>query len=407
MDHVQLLSLLLPLLAAGTLLVRVGQAFAAVGAARSKDAASAVARNLFDLAVGVLAFGLVGIHLMIHGDSSRIIGGQSDVSVEFHALNLHFTSLVLIASGIIAPAVAERSKRIVPLVGCLLVSLILFPVLGHSVWYGWLARAGLIDVAGAVPLHLAGALCAIVAAYCVGPRTGKYNHDGSTNIIPGHQAAFPALGTLFMLAGWLPYVMGSALLREVDSGTSAVARAAVNALVAAAAGGVGSSMMFRFRSGRDNLTTLSGGLLAGAIAMTAACGSIASWQAAVLGLIAGLLNPVVGQWLDFKCRIDDPGSTTSPHLIGALVASLGAAAFSPQNLAGRFQSLGVQCVGVGSIALVSILFSWIVFAALGQFVKIRVKEGDEYDGLDLAQHDVNAYPDFQQTTIKSYHTREA
>lgn len=407
MDHVQFLTLWIPLLAAGALLVRAGQALAAVGVSRSKNAASAVARNLCDLSATVLAFSLIGIHLLAHGVQSRFIGNAADLPINFHALTLHFTAMVLIASGLIAPAVAGRARWIVPMVGSLLVSLVLFPLLGNWVWYGWFWREGFIDVAGAVPLHLAGALCALVAAWCVGARNGKYNHDGSTSIIPAHQPTLPAIGMLLMLAGWLPYVMGSALLRESDGGATAVACAAINALVAAAAGGVGAMIIGRVRFSGDDLTALCGGLLAGAIAMTAAGGAIAMWQAAILGLIAGLLTPVVSVWLDFKCRIDDPGGVIAPHGVGGIVASLGAAAFLQGDFATKFHAFGVQCLGIGCIAIFTILLSWIVFTLLARLVGLRVSEADEYDGLDLVEHDVNAYPDFQQTTIKSYHLREA
>ena len=217
----------------------------------------------------------------------------------------------------------------------------------------------------------------------------------------------PAIGTLFMIAGWLPYVMGSTLLRSLDGGAAAVACSALNALIAAAAGGAGAIIIARWEYSQDDLTSLCGGLLAGAVAMTAACGTIAPWQAAVLGLAGGLLTPVCAQWLDFKCRLDDPGAVIAPHGVGAIVAALGAALFSQQDIAGRFHALAAACLGIGCVAVVTILLSSIVFAALSRIVRLRVNEGDEFDGLDLAQHDVNAYPDFQQTTIKSYHLREA
>ena len=407
MDPVQLLTLWIVLLAAGTLLVRVGQTLAAVGHARAKNAASAAARSLADLAATVLAFSLVGVYLLTYGVRSHFIDIDVDAPINFRALTLHFSTMALIASGLIAPAVAGRARWGVPLVGSLLVSLVLFPMLGHWVWYGWLSRAGLIDVAGALPVHLSGALCALVAAYCVGARNGKYNQDGSTSMIPGHQATLPAVGTLLMLVGWIPYVMGSAMLRQADAGSAFVAGAAINALLAAAAGGVGTMAIGRVRFSEDDLNALCGGLLSGAIAMTAAGGAIGPWEAGVLGLVAGLLTPLVAQWLDFKCRIDDPSWVLAPHGVGGIVASLGAAVFLPGSFGAKLQSLGNQCLGNGCIAIATILLSWIVFAAMGRLVGLRVSESSEYDGLDLVEHDVNAYPDFQQTTIKSYHLREA
>jgi ammonium transporter, Amt family len=400
-------NLWIPLLAAGALLIRVGQALAAVGTSRAKNAASAAARNLCDLSVTVLAFSLIGVHLLTKGTMAGFIGNDSDIPINFDALTLHFAAMVLIASGLIAPAVAGRSKWIVPLFCSLLISLVLFPLLGRWVFYGWLHNASLIDIGGALPIHLAGALCAAVAVYWVGPRTGKYNHDGSTSIIPPHQPALPAIGTLLMIAGWLPYVMGSTLLRSIDGGTAAMATAALNALLAAAAGGIGAMIITRLRFAQDDLSALYTGLLGGAVAITAACGTIAPWQAAILGLIAGLLTPIFAQWLDFKCRLDDPGQMLAPHAIGAIVATLGAALFLPSTLSGKVHAIGVGCLAISIVAMVTILLSSLVFAALARVAGLRVSEQDEFDGLDLAQHDLNAYPDFQQTTIKSYHLREA
>jgi Amt family ammonium transporter len=407
MDQVQLLTLWLPLLAAGALLIRVGQALAAVGTSRSKNAASASARNLCDFSITVLAFSLLGIHLLTHGTSARFLGNSIDFPVNASALTLHFAAMALIASGLVAPAVAGRSRWRAPIVGSLLLSVLLFPLLGRWIWYGWLKSLGLIDIGGALPVHLAGALCAAVAVYWVGPRNGKYNHDGSTSIMPPHQAALPAIGTLLMIAGWLPYVMGSTLLRSYDGGASAVASAALNALLAAAAGGLGGILLARLRNVQDDLSALCTGILGGAVAITAACGTIAPWQAAILGLIAGLLSPIAAQWLDFKCRLDDPGTVIAPHATGAIIAVLGAALFSPIDMPTRLHALAAACLGIGCVAIVTLLLSYLTFAALSRFGTLRVKEGDEFDGLDLAQHDVNAYPDFQQTTIKSYHLREA
>jgi Amt family ammonium transporter len=407
MEQVQLLTLWLPLLAAGTLLIRAGQALAAVGTARAKNAASAAARHLCDLSVTSLAFSLIGVHLLTKGTTARFIGNDSDIPINFDALTLHFAAIVLIASGLIAPAVAGRSKWILPLFGSLLISLFLFPLLGRWVFFGWLHSAGLIDIGGALPIHLAGALCGAVAVYWVGPRTGKYNHDGSTSIIPPHQPALPAIGTLFMIVGWLPYVMGSTLLQATGDRASAMAEAALNAIIAAAAGGLGAMIITRLRFAQDDLSALYTGLLAGAVSITAACGTIAPWQASLLGLIAGLLTPIASQWLDFKCRLDDPGELIAPHAVGAIVATLGAALFYSSSFSGKVRAIGVGCLAIGIVAMITILLSALVFATLNRVAGLRVSEGDEFDGLDLAQHDLNAYPDFQQTTIKSYHLREA
>jgi Amt family ammonium transporter len=313
----------------------------------------------------------------------------------------------LIATGLIGPAVAERSRFVVPIVAGLLLAVVVIPISARWVWFGWLHRLGFIDVAGAVPIHLSGAMCALAAVLCAGPRTGKYNRDGSTNGIPGHHVPLISIGAALMLVGWLPYVMAASLLHASIGGMAEAARAALNALIAAAAGGFAAAAVAHIRSHRNDLTVTCAGMLCGAVALTAAGGSVGLWASAVLGALAGWLAPIVLLELDLYLRVDDPGGGIAVHGVGALVGTIGVAVVSTGSVSMKVHQLGVQVLGLIVVGGFGFVCSFVLLAVLKSVLGMRVRDGDEFDGLDLAEHDINAYPDFQQTTIKSYHLREA
>jgi Amt family ammonium transporter len=147
------------------------------------------------------------------------------------------------------------------------------------------------------------------------------------------------------------------------------------------------------------------GVLAGLVSITAV-GNIGTPAAFLIGLIAGIVVPWATIFLDTQFKIDDPGGVIAIHGIGAIWALLAAAIFSPLAWSQRFHVLAVQVVGVIVVIALSAIVTAIVMLVLKATTGLRAKESEEFEGLDLAEHDINAHPDFQQTTIKSYHLRE-
>jgi Amt family ammonium transporter len=388
------------LLGVAALLVRLGQAVGAMGMSRAKNVASAGFRSLADLCVATLCFWGIGSAILFHVENP-IFGINAAYLAQWKSHSPQFfTYLVftLIASGIVAPAVAERSRLRVPLaVGALLAGLIV-PIVGNWVWFGWLDRLGFIDLAGAAPVHLAPAICAAIAALLVGPREAKFNRDGSSNMIPGHSVLMILLSVMLMLIGWVAYVL--ARLPQDMSG------AASNVFVAAAAGGATATIIGQFRFGKADVLLACSGVLGGMVAITAGAGVVSSPAALLIGAVAGWLIPWLTVFIDLRLRIDDPGGVIAVHAGGAIWGLLAAGIFAPLPIAHRLQQVGIQALGIVSTLIIAACLGAALLIAM-RSAGLRSKEADEYDGLDLADHDINAHPDFQQTMIKSYHLREA
>jgi len=199
----------LVLFGAAALLVRVGLATHLAGLTRAKNSAGVIMRLLCDLCLTVLIFWAVGGAILgpVFGLKDRVImagmttDGRSSAGVVFF-----LASVVAIGTGIVIGAMGERSKFFPSLAGSLLLGGLIIPVGASWAWNGWLHKLGFIDAAGASWLHLAGGLCAAAGAWMLGPRDGKYHRDGSASVIPGHSVPLASLGTVMMIAGWIPYV---------------------------------------------------------------------------------------------------------------------------------------------------------------------------------------------------------
>jgi Amt family ammonium transporter len=393
------------LLASAALLVRIGQMIGGVGVTRAKNAASAGFRSLADLCLASLCFWAIGAAIYFQSNNT-IFGVNSDYLVGWRGLPINWfamLAMIFIATGIVAPAVAERSTFAVPLFVGGLLSAILVPVIAHWTFGGWLFDMRFVDVAGAAAIHLAPAICAVTAVIFVGPRDGKYNRDRSSNMIPGHSVPMMLLAALFTLIGWVPYVLTAAAIRGIEIDGNLVA---ADIFIATAAGGLISLIVGRIRYGKaDVLLALSGGLGA-MVSITACAGLVGTPAAFFIGLVAGIVVPWATIFLDLKLKIDDAAGVVAVHGIGAIWALLAAAIFVPMTAADHFKIFGVQVLGIFVVAAIAIVLTIILMMIIKSTFGVRAREADEFDGLDLSQHDINAHPDFQQTTIKSYHLRE-
>jgi Amt family ammonium transporter len=394
------------LFGAGLLLMRVGQVLCAVGLSRSKNSAAAAVRSVADLCAAVLAFWAVGAAIFFQsrngffGVDPHLLFGRSGMTGQA----FFYAAVILIATGVVGGTLAERSKFLPPLAASVLLAAAVVPVAGHWAWDGWLLRLGFHDVAGASVVHVSAGACAAVGAIMVGARTGKYNRDGSANMIPGHNVPLATAGALTMFVAWFPYVIGCAVAQGILTDTIV---APMNVLLAAAAGGAGALALGHLRYGKPDVVLTLTGLLGGLVAISATGGRVGTGSAVIIGGVAGILVPLSAVSLDLLFHLDDPTSGVSIHAVGGLWGTVAAGLFLPGPFIARIKSLGVQALGAIAIAALAAGLSLALFAALKATVGLRAKEADEYDGLDLAEHDIGAYPDFQQTMIKSYHLREA
>jgi len=179
-----------------------------------------------------------------------------------------------------------------------------------------------------------------------------------------------------------------------------------NVLLAAAAGGAASLLLCYFRYEKPDVHLMIVGFLGALVAISASPGTLNIW-AVFIGAVAGIIVPLAAIHIDLTWKIDDPPSGIAIHAVSAIWGIVAAGALAGGTFVGRIKQLGIQLLGLAAIAAVTIILSGALFYILKATVGLRAKEADEFDGLDLAEHDIGAYPDFQQTTIKSYHLREA
>lgn len=398
---------LLIALGAGALLVRVGQALYATGLSRSKNSAGAVTRSLFDLCAASLAFWAVGAAILFQRNNyyfalkgSLVMGWR--LAPEAAGVVFFYGAAVLIATGVLTGTLAERSRFFPASVASVLLGGLLVPLAGNWAWSGWLRQLGFIDLAGASVIHLTAGVCAAVGAALVGARTGKYHRDGSASMIPGHNVPLASAGVFLMLAGWVPYVVGFALIAKGPTGA-----VAFNVLLSAAAGGLAALLMGRFRYGKPDPTLALLGFLGGLVAITGGAAHVHPPSAVLIGAVAGVIVPLASIILDLVIRIDDPAGGIAVHAVGGLWGTVATGLFAPGYFGERMQQAGIQVLGAAAIAALAAALAIAVFMGLKATVGLRAREADEFDGLDLAEHDIGAYPDFQQTMIKSYHLREA
>jgi Amt family ammonium transporter len=385
---------------AGALLLRVGLAVHAAGMCRAKNAGGMLMRHLCDLCLAVLAFWGVGFAIVASGGSvigldwRWLLGPPDEVGASVSAMA---PAAVLIATGIVPGVLAERARFWASLwPGVLLAGLVVPAVVLWTAPGGWVGRHGYADAGGASRFHLTGALAALVGAYFVGARTGKFNRDGSSSAIPGHSLPLAFAGVFVALVGFVVFL-----------GSVGGAGAMVRTMVAGAAAGIVAVVFSQMRYYKPDVHLTCAAVLGGLVAITAGAGSVNNVGALVIGSVAGLIVPLAILLLDVMFRIDDPAGGIATHGVAAVWGMLACPFFLRGVSFGvRMKVLLWHSVGIIAIAVFTIGLSVVLWTGLRAVMKLRASEADEFDGLDLAEHDVGAYPDFQQTMIKSYHLRE-
>jgi Amt family ammonium transporter len=360
------------------LLARLGLTLHSVGSIRARSAAATAGRSLVEFAAVVVCAYSVG----------RIVhGAMGDVAGEWPRTAVQSIAWSVVPAGIVGTALAERTRI---RAGVLLASL--------AVFAGWLANmlggsiATHLTFAGPVPhggitFLLAGAASAIVAARIAGARHRKYNRDGSTNFIPPHNVPMLLAGDLMLVASIGLTVGGIG--------------ATMSTLIASALAVLGAAASMTLRDRRIDIPTAGVCAVSGAV-----LGAVAGVDdLAVLGLSAafGLALPWIIRKTDLKLKIDDPGMLAMPVVCAAIVGVAARALLDAGLSPGLW--VGPIVIALASVTI-GALFAGIPAYVLRVLGWLRVAPAIEADGLDLAEHDVNAYPDFQQTMIKSYHLRQ-
>ncbi len=365
------------------------------GLTRAKNMANIAMKNIVDLFVGGIAFWAVGYSLMYGNSISGFIGELVPFYIDPSDMhNLFFQTVFCATSAtIISGAIAERAKFSVYVFFTFLFTTFVYPIAGHWIWQtdGWLTQLGFIDFAGSTAVHVMGGFSALVYAFLLGPRIGKYNSDGTANYIKGHNKLFAVLGVFILWMGWFGFNAGSTLGISGDN-TSTVPLIILNTNLAAAAGGIIALAITWMKYKKADITTTLNGTLAGLVGVTAGCAAVNPSGALAIGFISGLLVTVFTDIVEKKLKVDDVVSSFSIHGIGGLVGTILVGFFAVEGgllYGGGFELLKVQAIGSFSVAAWATVISLIIISILKYTVGIRVSEKHEIIGLDDSEHNIH------------------
>jgi Amt family ammonium transporter len=332
----------------------------------------------------------VGSGLLTSSDNTAADVITSGGDTYYSNLSDFFFQVVFVATAmsIVSGAVAERMKLWSFFAFSVVLTGFIYPVQGFWKWGGgFLEQAGFLDFAGSGVVHLCGAAAALAGVLLLGARKGKYGKKGQVNAIPGSNLPLAALGTLILWLGWFGFNGGSELRVSDVAEANSVALVFVNTNMAAAGGLVFALLLSRLWFGKADLTMALNGALAGLVAITAEPLTPEPIAATLIGAVGGLLVVSSIITLD-KLRIDDPVGAISVHGVVGIWGLLAVCITNDEA------SLLAQLKGIVSI------FAWVFFASLAVWfvlkktVGIRVSEEEEYEGVDIGECGLEAYPEF-------------
>ncbi|NQU17952.1 MAG: ammonium transporter [Candidatus Saganbacteria bacterium] len=388
--------------------MQAGFGMVEAGFIRAKNACNILTKNFLDFCMASLGFFAFGYAIMFGvgngfmGFSGWFLSGaQSGADIPLYAFWLFQAAFCGAAATIVAGGMAERMKFPAYLIYSFLISAIVYPIVGHWVWGGgWLAGLGFADFAGSTVVHALGGTAALVGTMILGPRIGKYNKDGSANAIAGHSIPLASLGVFILWFGWFGFNPGSTL--SVGNG-DLIARVAINTNLAAALGGIFAMVVVWKMFGKPDLSMAMNGALAGLVAVTAPCAFIEPWAAMIIGAIGGILVVFAVIILD-KLHIDDPVGAFPVHGVNGIWGTLAIGIFGQKALGlannglfygGGFSQFNIQLIGVVAAVIFVAIAMGIIFKLIEKFVGLRVTREEELRGLDIGEHGLEAYADFQ------------
>lgn len=395
-------------LMSGALVMWMAAGFAMLeaGLVRSKNTAEILTKNIVLFAIASIMYLLVGYQIMYGDGISSVIPGLGfligdDNTVEavlaggddapyYSTLADFFFQVVFVATAmsIVSGAVAERMKLWAFLLFAVVMTGFIYPVQGYWKWGGgFLDELGFLDFAGSGVVHLAGAAAALAGVLLLGARKGKYGPNGEIHAIPGANLPLATLGTFILWLGWFGFNGGSELKISDVAEANAVAMVFVNTNMAAAGGVVAALITARILFGKADLTMALNGALAGLVAITAEPLTPAPLLATAIGAVGGVLVVFSIITLD-KLKIDDPVGAISVH---GVVGMWGLIAVTLSN---GDASLGAQLAGLGTIFAWVFGTSLVVWFVIKLIMGIRVSEEEEYEGVDIGECGLEAYPEF-------------
>ena len=392
--------------------MHAGFAMLEAGQVRSKNVANQLTKNLLTWSVGVVVFFLIGA-----GISSLVGGGgfaapyldgaiadSADLGGQYIGW-LYGAVFAMTAATIVSGAVAGRAKLRAYVGYTFLLAAVIYPVVTGITWagtyFGEFLGAGFHDFAGGMIVHGVGGIAGLTAAWVLGPRMDKYGDDGSVNIIPGHSLSFAVLGTLILAFGWYGFNVGTAAVFDGASfEANTLGRVAMTTTLSMAMGAVGAGAAALAKNGKVDTLYVANGLLAGLVGITAIPDTTAWWGALVVGLLAGVQLPLVFEFVEKTLKIDDVCAVFPVHgsagVLGTLLFPFVAAPGVVDSIGAAFLTQLVGVVVITIWTVVATVAVWGAFKVVGQ---ARVDEAEEREGLDIAEHGVETYPEFGDPSV--------
>lgn len=396
--------------------MQAGFALVEAGMTRAKNVVNIFAKNMSDALIGILAFFAVGFAFAFGPGGGDFIGsemfflsgadltiptdGGLSIATTFFFQAVFAATAVTIASGVMA----ERTKFVTYLVVSAVMTAFIYPVVVHWTWGGGLIAGWSIgdavysDFAGSGIVHMSGGILGLVGTLFLGPRIGKYDGNGKPRAIPGHNIPFVVLGTFILWLGWFGFNPGSELAAD-----SYVMTVAMNTMLAAAAGGVATTITIWAWKGKPDLGMICNGVLAGLVAITAPCGAVNAGMSVIIGAVGGILVVASVLFLD-RIKVDDPVGAVSVHGVCGLwgLVSIGLFAqyddaFLGRTDAGLFYGGGIEQLLI-QLSMGGMIILWvggtsaILFFVLKKTIGLRVTPEEEMAGLDELEHGISGYP---------------
>ncbi len=401
-------------LMSGALVMWMAAGFAMLeaGLVRAKNTAEILTKNIALFAIACIMYMLVGYSIMYPGDGNGIFpaldlsfmfGGDNDpaevLAQDFAAwydgsyysgMSDFFFQVVFVATAmsIVSGAVAERMKLWSFLAFAVVMTGFIYPLQGYWKWGGgFLDGLGFSDFAGSGVVHLCGATAALAGVLLLGARKGKYGPNGQVNAIPGANLPLATLGTFILWLGWFGFNGGSELIISNVGEANAVAAVFVNTNAAAAGGVVAALITARLMFGKADLTMALNGALAGLVAITAEPLAPSPLWATIVGIVGGVLVVFSIVTMD-KLKIDDPVGAISVH---GIVGMWGLLAVPMSNGDASFVA---QIIGLVTIVVWTFAASFVTWFVIKMIWGIRVSEEEEYEGVDVGECGLEAYPEF-------------
>ena len=390
-------------LVCGALVMWMAAGFAMLeaGLVRSKNTTEILTKNVVLFAIACTMYMVVGYDIMYGGGTfldglaaDGVTGAEEPAGYAPSADFFFQVVFVATAMSIVSGAVAERMKLFAFLAFAVVMTAFIYPLEGSWTWGGNdvfglynLGDLGFLDFAGSGIVHMAGAAAGVAGVLTIGARKGKYSADGKVNAIPGANMPLATLGTFILWMGWFGFNGGSVLATATVGDANAVAVVFLNTNAAAAGGCIIALLVAKFAFGKADLTMALNGCLAGLVAITAGPDTPSPLAATIIGGLGGVLVVASIVTLD-KLKFDDPVGAISVHGVVGLLGLL-AVPFTNSDA-----TISGQLIGAATIFGWVFVTSFIAFKAIGVVMPVRVSEEEEYEGSDIAECGLEAYPEF-------------